>query len=137
MMKITLPKPDSIGVFASMLCMVHCLLTPFLFIAQACSSSCCASAPDWWSALDSGFLLVSFFAVMRSVKTSSNQIVKNLLWIFMITLFSIIINEKIQLFFLPDFVKYIVATSLICVHLYNSNYCQCEKENCCINNYSN
>ena len=30
---------DSIGALASGLCMIHCVATPFFFIASACSSS--------------------------------------------------------------------------------------------------
>ena len=133
-MKLTLLKSDALGIFASTLCMIHCLATPFLFIVQSCSSSCCESAPYWWKAFDFGFLVFSFFGVIRSVKTSSNKLVKNLLWILMITLFLIILNEIIQLLFLPEFMKYIVASSLIFVHLYNSNYCQCKNKGFCLNN---
>ncbi len=135
-MKITLIKSDAIGIFASSLCMIHCLVTPFIFIAQSCNASCCSSSPNWWSAIDFGFLLFSFFAVISSVKTSINPIVKRLLWILMFTLFLLILNEKTQLYFLPEFVKYTVASSLILLHLYNSNYCQCKNEGCCSENIS-
>ena len=47
-------SPDFIGALASSLCLVHCLLTPVLFIVKACTSSasCCAGAPVWWQVID-------------------------------------------------------------------------------------
>jgi hypothetical protein len=34
---------DTIGAAASFLCMIHCVATPFIFIAQACSHTPAAS----------------------------------------------------------------------------------------------
>ena len=45
-------KSDTIGALASGLCMVHCLATPFFFIASACSASCCSNTPLWWQWMD-------------------------------------------------------------------------------------
>ena len=35
-----------------MLCLVHCIATPFIFITQACTASCCAESPIWWQSID-------------------------------------------------------------------------------------
>lgn len=43
-------KPDSLGAFASILCFVHCLVTPLLFVSQACISGDCIAKPSWWEA---------------------------------------------------------------------------------------
>ena len=39
---------DKIGIISSSLCMIHCLGTPFIFVAKACSATCCSDAPTWW-----------------------------------------------------------------------------------------
>ena len=51
-------KADTVGAAASFLCMIHCVATPFLFVAQACASTCCSAAPTWWRAID--FASVSY-----------------------------------------------------------------------------
>ena len=60
MIAILKQKSDLIGAIASFICMIHCLATPFLFIASACSKSCCAAAPKWWVWLDFVFLSLSW-----------------------------------------------------------------------------
>ena len=50
---------DNIGIIASSLCMIHCIGTPFLFIAKACSVSCCSDVPIWWQLIDYFFLIKS------------------------------------------------------------------------------
>ena len=77
-----LRKPDAIGSFTSTLCLIHCIVTPFIFISQSlCTEICCAGAPIWWQSLDYIFVIISFFAIYRSTKTSTNKAIKILLWI--------------------------------------------------------
>lgn len=132
-MKSTLQKSDNIGALASTLCMVHCLATPFIFIAQTCSASCCSTAPSWWQWIDYLFLVVSFFAVYRSVKTTSKNWMRIALWISWVGLFIAILDERTLLINLPKFFKYISASSLVIFHLYNRRYCQCKTDKCCTN----
>ena len=51
---------DTIGALASGLCMIHCVATPFFFIASACTASCCNMAPGWWQGFDYFFLFPNF-----------------------------------------------------------------------------
>ena len=132
-MKLTLQKPDNIGALASMLCIIHCLVTPFLFIAQTCSASCCEATPIWWKWIDYLFLAVSFFAIRRSTLVSSNNSIKVGLWISWIGLFIVINNESIGLLHLSETYKYITAFTLVALHLYNQKYCQCKNDKCCTN----
>lgn len=132
-MKLTLQKPDNIGAMASTLCMIHCLATPFIFIAQSCSATCCASAPSWWLWIDYFFLAISFFAVFRSAKTTSKKWMKSALWISWIALAIVILNERMVFIHLPKTVTYIVASALVILHLYNRKYCQCKTDTCCTN----
>ncbi len=133
-MKLTLSKPDNIGVLASTLCVVHCIATPFIFIAQTCSVTCCEASPSWWQFIDYIFLVISFFAVYRSTQTTSKKLIKPALWISWVALFVVIINEKLGLFHLPETYKYVAALTLVVLHLYNQKYCQCKNDKCCTHN---
>jgi hypothetical protein len=130
-MKLVLFKSDTIGAIASSLCMAHCIVTPFIFIAHTCAASGCKLTPIWWQLIDYFFLMISFFAISRSVKTSTNKIIKQLLWANWFVLFIIIINDKIELFQVSEMFRYTTAISLSILHIYNLNYCQCKSENCC------
>ena len=120
-------KSDTIGAFASGLCMVHCISTPFLFIASACSASCCNNTPSWWQWMDYLFLFISFFAIYQAVKSTTKGWVSQGLWISWAVLFFLIINLKVELIFLSGNIKFIPAFTLVVLHIYNLRYCQCDK----------
>ena len=126
-------KTDLIGAIASTLCLIHCIATPFIFIAQSCSMVCCDSAPVWWSVIDYFFLVISFFAVYRSTQTTASYWIKPFLWLSWSVLFIIIMNEKITWFHLSEQAIYFPALTLIGLHLYNKKYCQCNTTKCCTN----
>ncbi|NRB60346.1 MAG: MerC domain-containing protein [Winogradskyella sp.] len=121
---------DFIGAFASGLCLIHCIATPFIFIAQSCSATCCDSAPTWWKAIDFLFIIISFFAVYFSAKESSKYWMKYALYSSWFLLLLVIINERIELLHLPEGSVYIPAIALIGFHLYNKKYCQCNDKHC-------
>ena len=95
-MQSILIKPDAIGSLASTLCLIHCIVTPFIFITQACTMSCCADTPIWWQSIDYIFIVISFFAIYRSTQTSTNKIIKSLLWITWLIFFALILNKKLK-----------------------------------------
>ena len=125
---------DWIGAFASGLCIIHCLATPFLFVLQSCSvgKSCCDGAPLWYSYLDYVFIVITFFAVYFSSKNTSKNLMKYSLIVSWAVLSILVLNEKAGIFDLRPFVKYIVSFILIGLHLINMRYCQCKDEGCCI-----
>lgn len=127
-MKLTLQKPDSIGAIASTLCVVHCVVTPFLFVVSSCSVDGCASTPLWWSNIDYLFVIISFLSIYRSAQTTTSKVIKPLLWVNWSVLFTLILNEKIQVFHLPETITYITAFSLAALHIYNLQHCQCKNE---------
>ena len=131
-MKSITYKPDSLGALASLLCLVHCALTPFIFISQACVVSCCEESPVWWQSIDYLFLIISFFAIYKSAKTSSNRVIKKLLWFFWCALCLLILNKSIQLFSISHNFMYSTAIFLSILHLYNLRYCQCKSKGCCV-----
>jgi hypothetical protein len=132
-MNISLRKPETIGAIVSTLCVVHCLLTPLLFVAQSYTATHSHEAPFWWKNLDYLFILISIIAVYESTKKSTNKLIKAGLWMSWIMLFLLILNEKLVWIELDEIITYSVALTLSMLHIYNLNYCQCETENCCNN----
>lgn len=133
-LKLILNKPDTFGALASLLCVIHCVATPFIFIAHSCALGGCESSPVWWQSLDYIFLVVSFFAVYKSTKNTSKKIMKPLLLLSWFGFFFLIINEKIKWILLPETVTYIMSLVLAALHIYNLKYCQCKTDKCCVKN---
>jgi len=133
-MKLSITKPDNIGALTSTLCMIHCVVTPLLFIAQSNLLSASAKAPLWWSNLDYFFLTISFFAIYRSTQTTSSKWIATSLWIAWSVMFLSITNEKIELLHLGESITFISGSLLAALHIYNLSYCQCKSDNCCSKN---
>ncbi len=129
-LKIEFPH-DLIGMASSGLCLTHCLATPFLFAVHAEIRIHQEPHLQWWNLLDSIFLVISFFAVWRSGRTTSKPWLRWSLWISWSLLVLVILNEKLSLFLLVEEAIYIPSISLILFHLYNRKYCKCQKETCC------
>ncbi|QWX85171.1 MerC domain-containing protein [Cellulophaga sp. HaHaR_3_176] len=126
-------KTDNIGAIASTLCLLHCVVTPFIFIAQASSVICCDAPPYWWKFMDYFFLAISFFAIYWSTKTTSIKWITPMFWSSWAVLAAVILNEKLELFHLPEAILYIPAIALIILHLYNRKHCKCNVDKCCVN----
>ena len=85
---------DTFGAFASTLCLIHCVATPFVFIAQSCTKTCCSATPVWWQSVDYLFLGISFLAIKKSTKETSSNWMKPALWLSWGLLLLIILNES-------------------------------------------
>ena len=96
-MKLIRIHPDYIGATLSSLCMIHCFLTPILFITQAHMST----APGWWQPLNFAFLFLSFLAINRSIKNSSKQLVKVMFFVLWSLLAFLLISEEFEILHLP------------------------------------
>lgn len=112
---------------------MHCVATPFLFLAQACTD-CAHAAPGWWKQIDTVFLLLSFWAIYRSTQTTSLNFIKPLMWSGWGILTLLILNEKFEVLPLPETMTYIAAFFLVGLHLYNHKYCKCKTDSCCAKN---
>jgi hypothetical protein len=121
---------DNIGMASSSLCLVHCILTPFIFFAQACTVSCCADSPVWWKAIDFLFLIISFVAVYFAAKKTSKKWVGVTLYVLFVFLGFLIINEHLGNFHLPRIILYFLAFLLFALHLYNKKHCKCTSSYC-------
>ena len=119
-------KSDTFGVISSTLCMLHCLATPLLFLSHASTTG--AEAPVWWKWIDIVFLVISFLAVYQSAKTTSRQFMKPALWGSWLVLAFAILNEKFELFHLPEALTYVAAITLTILHVYNLKYCNCKTD---------
>ena len=124
-------KSDLIGMFASGLCLVHCLATPILFIANAGLGTHSEAHPSWWGILDIVFLVFALFAVYWSIKNTSRLWIKYGFGISWLLLALIVLNEKFEIFHLAEEAIYLPTLSLIFLHFYNRQYCQCKDETCC------
>ena len=130
-MDIISRKSDKVGATASLLCFLHCLLTPVLFLVQTCPFDNCGESPIWWKNIDYIFIIISFFAIYHSTTTTSKKFMIYLFWINWTILFLLITNEKFELFKIPEIMTYISAISLAGLHLYNFKYCKCNDDDCC------
>lgn len=125
---------DLIGALASGLCMIHCLATPFLFVAKSCTTatSCCSNAPIAWALIDYVFIFISFFAIVWTTKTTTKEWIKYALWVSWATAFILILDQRVGLIPVPEQGFYVPALLLVGLHVYNVKYCKCTTDDCCI-----
>jgi len=122
-------KPDIIGSLSSGLCLIHCAVTPFLFMVNVSTVSCCNPIPIWWQLINYLFLAVSFAAVFSVVKKSTKRWLIIALVSSWTLLLVVILIETFEMMMIPEVLNYIPAFCLIALHLYNQKYCKCE--DCC------
>lgn len=130
-------RSDYLGAFASGLCLIHCIATPFLFVAHAAvhhdhhhHHHHHGASPGWWGLIDSAFLIISLLAVYWTARNTSKQWVKIALAASWLLLAAIILNEKVGMVHLAEAWIYAPALSLIGLHLYNHRYGRCSDEAC-------
>lgn len=131
-MKAKSINPDTIGIMASTLCLIHCVATPFIFLAKACSVSCCANAPVWWKGIDFLFIIISFVAIFYAAKNTSKSWMPMALWSSWLVLLVTIFCETLGANFLPPKFVYIPSIGIVILHLYNHKYCRCKENDCCV-----
>lgn len=115
-------KSDYLGILISSSCLIHCIATPFIFVAQTCTRACCAETPLWWRTIDYVFLAVSFAAIWFSTRGNTKNWLKAILWINWGALSLVLLFEElaIELFF--ERVVLVPAITLIGFHLFNKFY---------------
>ena len=130
MYTIKISSADGIGMASSTLCLIHCLATPFIFIAQACTKNCCADTPIWWRAIDFFFLVISLIAVYFSAKTTPKKWMQVSFYSLFAVLSILVFNEHLILFQAPKAIMYISAGLLAGLHFYNRRCVNCSNK-CC------
>ena len=131
-MRIVKIQSDYLGVIAGTLCMVHCALTPLLFLTQTQLINISFLTPTAWKSLNYVFLAISAVAVYQSIQNSTNLLIKRLLVFAWIILTSLILNELFEITHIAEAFTYAAATALCGLHVYNLKYCQCDDEDCCV-----
>jgi hypothetical protein len=131
MLKIQKERADVLGIMASSLCLIHCIATPFLFIAKACSATCCSDAPNWWKWIDYFFIIISFIAIYYATKNTTKKWMKIALWTSWVVLLCTMVNEVFIILSLPESFIYYPALSIVALHFYNRRYCSCKEDKCC------
>lgn len=124
-------KSDLTGILASSLCLVHCLATPFIFVAKACSETCSSDAPFWWQAIDYVFLAIAFIAIYNTTKNLEKSWMNLAFWGSWLTLGLLVLNESFEVLTLPQHSVYIPAAAIIILHFYNIKIRKCSNLNCC------
>ena len=130
-MLISIKNSDYVGACASVLCMLHCMVSPILFMSQTQTVNISTEIPFLWQSVNYIFLFISMIAVYFSIKNSTKLFVKILLAISWFSLSFLIINEGLEGFHFPEIFTYIFASLLSFFHLYNLKYCQSEDAKCC------
>mgnify|MGYP001566069785 FL=1 len=131
-MRIVKIQSDYLGVISGTLCMVHCALTPLLFLTQTHLINISFLTPSSWKSFNYLFLTISAVAEYQSIQNSTSLLIKRLLVLAWIILSMLILNELFEVSHIAEAFTYIAAASLCGLHVYNLKYCQCDDEDCCI-----
>jgi len=84
-------QADILGIISAALCVVHCLLVPFLIVYGVSSEGFSNS----WEHLDWGFIALSGLAVILATRHETNQLLTWLMWgSFSIFTFSLLLHEQ-------------------------------------------
>jgi hypothetical protein len=106
-------KSDWLGIVSASLCVVHCLLTPFLIFIAANFS--------WWHEVSYLFLVVSFFAAYHASNHTKSRTAQAIIWTsFTLLSICILFEEEYPLF---HEISYLASLGLIIGHIYNIRYC--------------
>ena len=130
-MRITTRNSDYLGAIAGVLCIIHCIITPLLFLINAELAT--KQTLLALQVVGYIFLILSFFAVYKSALNTTNNIVKVLFFVVWGFLLFFILNESLGAFRIAETFTFISAFSLSALHIYNLKYCECKDENCCTN----
>ena len=129
-MRITLKNPDKLGILSSALCLIHCFITPFIYMSFA-SLKQNELISFSLNGVNVIFIIFSLVAVNRSTKITTSKIIKPIFWLSWIFLFFVLFNEVAMIIELPEIISYTSGLILAGVHIYNLNFCGCKDENCC------
>ena len=125
---------DLFGALASILCLVHCLITPLIFVVKTSAISCTDSSTFWWRMVDYVFIIISFIAYYTAKFTVLTWM-PYVLYGCWIVLTILILNESFHFISIPHYLIHVPAIGLIVLHLFNRNHCQCAGDTCCVTNH--
>ena len=109
-------KSDIVGIIASSICIVHCVLTPLIAVLFS------KIVKEKYELLNYVFLIISLISVIISIKTTKNELLKGLLLFFWIQLSVGLVLEDKNIIF--SILMYFSALGLIVTHILNIKYCK-------------
>ena len=131
-MKIASVNSDKMGIISSLFCLLHCAITPILFISKPNVLNTYLEFPElWWRLASLLFIPVSLYAVYRSNKITTNRSLGTTMWLCCLILLATIINEAFEIFSLEEYLSYGASITLGFLHVCNLKYCTCKDDDCC------
>jgi hypothetical protein len=108
-------KADYIGITGSVLCIIHCLITPILLMSTALMKH--DELRFGYLSLDYVFIIVNIIAVYFATRHHASPVIKRALWGFL-TLFAvaIVLEDTNELF---EYLGYAASAGLVVTHLVN------------------
>lgn len=123
MERISLKNPDFVGVIASLLCLIHCIVTPFLFLSSVLivipPHGHNDEFPLIWSALEICFLALSYWSVRQTSRKTNLSWISYALHIAWSLLAVSVLFELADIHVLGEFLKYASTSFLIVLHFYH------------------
>lgn len=108
-------KADYIGITGSVLCIIHCLITPVLLMSTALLKN--DPLRFGYLSLDYVFIGVNIVAVYFATRHYAHPVIKRALWGFLAVFAVAIILEDVNELF--DYVGYVASAGLVFTHLIN------------------
>ena len=121
---------DTYGASVSGACLVHCMLSPLLFILPLEFTLLPKEGSMVFYLLEIAFLLLSFLAVYYSSKTTSRHWMKYALYASWASLTLLVVNEQMAIFHWNEMLHYLPAIALIGLHLFNRKQHKCRTQSC-------
>jgi hypothetical protein len=108
-------KADYIGITGSVLCVIHCLITPVLLLTTSFLQD--STLRVGYLSLDYVFIGVNIVAVYFATRHYAPPVIKRSLWGFLI-LFAValLLEETAPIF---EYIAYIASAGLVITHLLN------------------
>ncbi|GAB3221269.1 MerC domain-containing protein [Spirosoma arcticum] len=112
-------KADYIGITGSVLCLIHCLITPIVLMSSALVD---------YDAIRVGFLGLDYFFVginivaVWSVSRHTSYIIGIALWSFLALFAAGVLLEDVHEWF--EYVAYVASLGLVVTHIANIRYCR-------------
>ncbi len=106
------PKSDLLGILASSLCLIHCLIGPIVVLLGYSFME-----PDGWHIWDFIFLMISAIAIFTASRNHTPSWIKKGLWISFAVLSMAIFFSHDNLLF--NVISWIAAAGLVVFHVFN------------------
>lgn len=108
-------KADYIGITGSVLCIIHCLITPVLLLTSSLFQN--SALRVGYLSLDYVFIGVNIIAVYFATRHYAPLAIKRSLWSFLLLFAAALLLEDADPIF--EYIAYIASAGLVITHLLN------------------